>query len=128
VLTDPLVQAFEAATLAPTAFGHREHLYVAWCYLRSLPPEDALARYVHHLRKLAAALGAPERFHATITWAYLVLLHAAMECSPNVSFDDLLTAHPALQDHRGGALTAHYARDELESEAARRYFVLPRRA
>jgi hypothetical protein len=30
-LTDPLVQAFEQATLDPTAFHHREHLYVAWC-------------------------------------------------------------------------------------------------
>lgn len=127
MLSDPLVQAFEAATVDPTAFHHREHLYVAWCYLRALPPEDALARYVHHLRKLAAALGAPDRFHATITWAYLVLLHAAMARSPGVSFDDLLAANPTLLDHRGGALAAHYARDELASEDARRYFVLPRR-
>jgi hypothetical protein len=127
VLSDPLVQAFEAATIDPAAFHHREHLYVAWCYLRSLPLEDALARYVHHLRKLAAALGAPERFHATITWAYLVLLHEAMVRAPGESFEGLLAANPTLLDHRGGALAAHYARDELASDAARRHFVLPRR-
>ncbi len=31
-LEDPRVVAFEAASVDPRAFGHREHLYVAFCY------------------------------------------------------------------------------------------------
>lgn len=128
MLTDPLVRAFEEATVDPAAFHHREHLYVAWCYLRALPLEEALARYVQHLRKLAAALGVPDKFHATVTWAYVVLLHAAMRRSPGATFDGLLAENPALLDHRGGALYAYYDREQLDSDEARRCFVLPRRA
>jgi hypothetical protein len=125
---DPIVLAFETATLDPATFHHREHLYVAWCYLRALPVEEALARYVHHLRALTIAHGAPGKFHATMTWAYVVLLHEAMERSPGASFDELLAEHPALLDHRAGALHAHYDRAELDSDEARRRFLLPRRA
>jgi hypothetical protein len=127
VLTDPAVVAFERATIDPRTFHHREHLYVAWCYLRALSLEEALARYVRHLRQLAAALGSPQKFHATMTWAYVVLLHAAMERSPGAGFEQLLAENPALADHRGGALDAHYQRAQLDSDEARRYFVLPRR-
>jgi N-formylglutamate deformylase len=128
MLSDPLVSAFETAAVDPTRFGHREHLYVAWCYLRALPVEDALARYVRHLRQLTCALGVPEKFHATMTWAYVVLVHDAMERSPGVSFDSLLARNPALLDHQTGALYAHYGRAELDAEDARHRFVLPRRA
>ena len=126
-LTDPQVQAFEGATVDPSRFHHREHLYVAWCYLRVLPPEDALARYVQNLRRLVTALGVPEKFHATMTWAYVVLLHDAMEQTPGLTFEALLARHPALLDHRAGALRQHYRPEELESAEARRRFVLPRR-
>lgn len=128
MLNDPLVVAFERASVDARAFHHREHLYVAWCYLCELPLEEALARYVRHLRALATALGAPDKFHATMTWAYVVLLHEAMHRAPGASFDQLLADNPALLDHRQGALYDHYDRAQLESDAARRRFVLPRRA
>jgi hypothetical protein len=127
MLNDPLVEAFERRTVDPAQFHHREHLYVAWCYLRALPPEEALVRYVRNLRHLAVALGVPEKFHATITWAYLVLLHDAMERSPGASFDELLAENPAILDHQAGALYAHYDRAQLEGDEARRRFVLPKR-
>jgi hypothetical protein len=71
-------------------------------------------------------MGVPHKFHATMTWAYVVLLHAAMEQSPGATFDQLLADHPALLDHRAGALHKHYDREQLDSEEARRSFVLPR--
>ena len=126
--TDPLVAAFESASINPADFHHREHLYVAWCYLRELPAEQALARYVHHLRRLAEALGVPHKFHATMTWAYVVLIHDAMERSPDSSFEALLAKNPALLDHRAGALYEHYDRRQLETDEARTRFVLPRRS
>jgi len=128
LLDDPLVRAFEAARIDAATFRHREHLYVAWCYLRELPFEDASARYVRQLRQLTHALGAPQKFHATLTWAYLVLLHEAMERSPAAGFDMLMAQNPALLDHRTGAVSALYGRAVLDSEEARRRFVLPGRA
>jgi hypothetical protein len=124
-LNDPLVQAFERAALDATAFHHREHLYVAWCYLCALPLEDALARYVRHLRRLTFALGVPHKFHVTLTWAYVVLLRDAMEQSPGLGFDELLVRHPTLLD-RHALVAPYYERGILDSEQARLCFVLPR--
>ena len=128
MLSDPLVTAFEEARVDAASFHHREHLYVAWCYLRALPLEQALARFVHHLHELTIALGVPEKFHATMTWAYIVLLREAMDRSPGASFDELLEENAELLDHRAGALYAYYDRAQLDSDEARRRFVLPRRA
>ncbi len=124
-LSDPLVQAFERAALDGTAFHHREHLYVAWCYLCALPLEDALARYVRHLRRLTIALGVPHKFHVTLTWAYVVLLRDAMDQSPGLGFDELLARHPTLLD-RHALVAPYYDRGILDSEQARLCFVLPR--
>jgi hypothetical protein len=50
-----------------------------------------------------------------------------MERSPETSFDELVARHPALLDHRSGALYDHYDSAELATDEARRRFVLPRR-
>jgi hypothetical protein len=126
--TDPLVVAFESRTVDPSKFRHKEHLYVAWVYLRALPLEEALARYVKHLRALATALGVPGKYHATMTWAYLLLLDAAMQEFPDASFEELLANKPALLDHKSGAIYDVYDASELATEAARARFVLPRRS
>ncbi|MFZ5444613.1 MAG: hypothetical protein ACOZQL_31760 [Myxococcota bacterium] len=121
-LADPLVLAFEQATLDPTRFHHREHLYVAWCYLRALPLEDALARYVRHLRALVKVLGAEQKFHRTLTWAWLVRLDEAMRRAPEAAFDAL-----AAELSSADALHAYFPPELLDSAEARRHFVLPRR-
>ncbi len=126
-INDPLVIAFERAAIEPGTFGHRDHLYVAWCYLRVLPLEDALARFVRHLRALTSALGVPHKYHATITWGFVVLLHDAMVASPGVTFDALLVAHPLLLEKPPSALCDHFDPAVLESAEARERFLLPRR-
>lgn len=93
---DPRVVEFETARVTPERFKHRDHLYVAWCYLRALPLEDALARYVFFLRRLVAALGVPHKFHRTVTWRFVMMLEACMRQTPGLEFDALLAAHPAL--------------------------------
>ncbi|MGE0327377.1 MAG: hypothetical protein AB7K71_39615 [Polyangiaceae bacterium] len=123
---DPLVLAFESASLAASEFHHRQHLYVAWCYLGEMSAEDALARYVGGLKLLTQKLGVPEKFHATITWAYVALLDDAMQRSPGVSFDELLERNPGLLDHKSGDLRRYYSQAELDAPEARLRFVLPR--
>ena len=129
-LEDPLVRAFEASTVDGARFRHREHLYVAFCLLRALPFEEAAARYVGALRRLAAALGVPQKFHATMTWAYLTLLDEAMH-RPGLEaagFDEVLAGTPALLDDGAALLRRHYGPGELDDPEARRRFVLPRGA
>jgi hypothetical protein len=126
-LREPLVVAFEEATLDPAKFHHREHLFVAWCYLRALPLEEALARFAGNLRRLVNTLGVPQKFHATVTWGYFVLVDEAMQRTPGAGFDELLVVNPALLEKNSGALLAYYERAQLDSPEARARFVLPKR-
>jgi hypothetical protein len=121
-----LVDDFEAGTLDPASFGHREHLFVAWHYLKELSLEDALARYVRHLRALTIKLGVPRKFHATITWTFMLLLHDAMQNDRGVPFETLLAKHPELLEKR--TLLRLYDQSQLDSPEARERYVLPRHA
>src|SRR5215831_7280455 len=69
---DELVRAFEAAAL--DAFPHAEHLRVAWCYVSREPLLAAIARMRAGLQRFAAAKGKPDRYHETITVAFVLLV------------------------------------------------------
>lgn len=122
-----LVARFEDATLPADAFGHREHVRVAWILLREGPFETAAARFCGALRRFAASLGKAERYHETITWAYLALVNERLH-APGAppDFDAFASANPDLFDRAGGALARLYDRATLESPLARRVFLLPR--
>ncbi|MCB9565285.1 MAG: hypothetical protein H6709_11825 [Kofleriaceae bacterium] len=122
------MRAFEAGVVPAAGFHHRDHLHVAWCYLRAMPLEDALARYVRHLRALTVALGVPGKYHATITWAYVILLDDAMHdpALAGADLDAVLAARPALLARPPVAFAGRYAVDELDDPVARARFVLPR--
>ena len=122
---DDLVARFEACTLPPWAFGHREHLLVAFCYLRTSTFEEAAPRFVRNLKRFAARHGAEGKYHATVTWALLSLLAEAIDANPSLSFEALLAARPDLLAARD-TLAALYGRAVLESDRARRVPLLPR--
>jgi hypothetical protein len=126
-----IVSAFEELTLPAASFRHREHLLVAWSYLRELPFAEAGARFARNLRRFARAHGAEAKYHETITWAYLSLLGERMHAgagfrSPGASFDAFLAANPGLLAPAHGALAAFYDAETLASPLAREVFVLPR--
>jgi len=121
-----LVERFEACTLPSYAFGHEEHLFVAWTYLRAAPFEEAAPRFVRNLKRFAARHGATGKYHATVTWALLSLVAEAIEAHPTLSFEALLAARSELLDARA-ALRKIYDRETLESDRARRVPLLPRR-
>jgi hypothetical protein len=54
---DEFLAAFEACTLQD--FHHRDHVKVAYLYLRRHPLDDAIAKVRTGLQALAAAWGAP---------------------------------------------------------------------
>ena len=80
-------------------------------------------------RREAAALGHAERYHETITWAYLALVNERLHAADApADFDAFAGANPDLFDRTGGALARLYDRATLESPLARRVFLLPRSA
>jgi N-formylglutamate deformylase len=118
--TRELVARFESCALPPWAFGHREHLFVAWTYLRAAPFEEGAFRFVRGLKKFAAHHGATQKFHATITWTLLQLIAEAIHAEASIAeFDAFLAAHPELLDVRR-VLSSLYDLETLDSDRARR--------
>ena len=127
-MDDPaLLAQVEALALAPEAFGHREHVRLAFAALRAEGDFAAgAARFRRALLRFATAAGAPGKFHETITWAYLALVHERMHRDPCATSLELLARHPDLGVYRGGALARHYDLEALiASPVARAVFVLP---
>lgn len=125
---DELVARFEARTLAPDDYRHREHLRIAFAMLRGADLADAAVRFRRAMQAYAAAVGATSKYHETLTWAYLVLVHQRMHQAADDSSRGFLARHPELLDHRAGALARHYDVQAITaSPLARRIFVLPER-
>lgn len=122
------LEAFESGTLAAAGFHHRDHVRMAFCYLRVYPPAEALARFSAALRRFAAAQGKPERYHETITWAYLLLVRDRMaRREGRRTWEDFAAENPDLLSWRPGILQRYYREETLASDLAREVFVFPDR-
>jgi hypothetical protein len=117
------VDAFEACTL--TDFHHRDHVRLAWIYLREHPLLEALERFTTSLKRFAASKGSPGLYHATITWAYMLLIHERMERKPADDFESFAGNNADLLTWKPSVLDIYYDRATLDSELARRTFLLP---
>lgn len=117
-----LVDAFEACTLPPAEFTHRSHVRLAWLYLREAPLLETLTRYSEGIKRYAGSLGAGAKYHETITWAFLFLIHERMQHSAAATFDEFAAQN---EDLFGPILQRYYTSEVLASDLARRTFVLP---
>jgi hypothetical protein len=131
-----LFDRFEDGTLPERCLTHRQHVRVAWLYLERHAPLAAIGHFAAALRRLAAAYGKPRLYHETITWAYLLLIHerrqhssgaAAGEAASGAGWETFAAANPDLFTWRPSILAAYYRDETLDSELARRTFVLPDR-
>jgi hypothetical protein len=123
-----LVARFEDCSLPGAELGHPEHVQLAWIYLREAPFEAAALRFCTNLRRFAEVLGRAERYHATITWAYLALVNERLHAGEaSDDFAAFAEANPDLLMRDLAALAAYYDAATLRSPLARRAFVLPRR-
>jgi hypothetical protein len=119
---DDLVAGFEAGTL--TEFHHADHVQLTIVYLARLGRDGALQRLISGLRRFATAKGHPEKFHLTMTRAWLELIESARHAHPEVAgAEALVAACPALLDRH--ALDRCYSRERLESERARTEWMPP---
>lgn len=119
------IQRFEGCTLAPGDFHHRDHVRLAWLYLRHYTPLEALTRFADGLQRFATANGHAGLYHETITWAYLFLIRERM--ADEETWEDFAAANPDLLAWNPSILDHYYEKETLFSDRARRIFVLPDR-
>ncbi|HWZ84023.1 MAG TPA: hypothetical protein VNW47_15440 [Terriglobales bacterium] len=129
---DELIERFEHGLTAADSFHHADHVRLAFEYLNRYPALDALKKFADALLRFATALGKPDRYHETITWAYLFLIRERMKrVTEAQTWEKFATENPDLLIWAKGSfgiLERYYRTDTLVSPAARCTFLLPDKA
>jgi len=118
------LQALESCTLPPAEFSHRQHLRAAFLYLSALPFGAAIDAMCGTLKAYVAHLGCPDRYHETITVAFMALVNQHRG-DDGETWDQFIERVPELQDSK--LLQRYYGSETLSGSAARRRFTLERR-
>ena len=124
---DEFLAAFEARTLEE--FHHRDHIKVAYLYLRRHPLDDAIAKVRTGLQALAVAWKAPvddleKGYHETMTQAWVRLVHLALrDHKSSESADAFCDQQPKLMEKT--YLQSFYSRERLTTWEAKRGFIEP---
>jgi hypothetical protein len=117
------IERFESADIDPARFDHEAHVYVGWMYVREYELTEAIAKFDSGLKRLVSKLGAEGKYHATLTWFFLLLIaDRAEDGEPWPVFRhrnlDIVTDSKE-------TLSRYYSDDYLFSKRARERFVLP---
>ena len=119
------LDALETCALPPAEFGHAGHVRAGYLYLRNLDFAAALASVRTTIRRYADSLGQSGRYHETKTLAYLALINQHLdERGDGGGWDRFAAANPELL--QPDLIARFYARAQLDTDQARRIFVLPR--
>ena len=106
------------------AFRHREHIHLAYLAVRRYGAGQAVDVVAGWLKHIVAYQRAPQKFHATVTraWVELVAYHMAA-APPAPDFVTFADRYPPLLDKR--LLARHYSSRVLASPAAKTGWVEP---
>jgi hypothetical protein len=125
---EDLLAAFEQGIEPDGGFHHAQHVRVAWLYLRAHPLPEALVRFTAALRTFATAQGKPERYHETITVAFMLVIaeRASADAAP-ATWDAFAEQNPDLLAWKPSVLDRYDTAETLWGDRARRAFVMPDR-
>ena len=128
-LLDKLVEDLESLNLPEQDFGHRQHVQAAWMMLELDGLVPTLERFPRAIRRFAEHHGASGLYHETITWYFLLLVNERREQLPaGHAWQDFEDECPDLLTGARRKLLSVYSESRLDSDLARRVFLLPDRA
>jgi hypothetical protein len=122
---DPFDQFFELATADGRRFGHREHVHLTWLAVRRCGRRAAIDVVSDGIRRTARYAGAPQKYHATVSRAWVEVVAHHAEVTPTDDFEEFAVTNPELLDKR--LLSRFYSSALLASGAARIGWALPDR-
>ncbi|GAA5117046.1 hypothetical protein [Pseudonocardia adelaidensis] len=104
-------------------FGHRQHVHLTWLAVRRTGMPAAVALVAEGIRRTARYAGAPQKYHVTMSraWVELVAHHTAEHPTPD--FTTFADRNPELLDKR--LLSRFYRSTTLAGAAARTGWVEP---
>ena len=122
--TYEVARKFENCEYRLEEFTHERHLTVACWYLSIGPHAEALKRMRAGLQRFIAHYG-KEGYHETITRFWMELLDGYLDGLPRDMPLDAKVKGAVEQFGRKDVLFAHYTRERVMSETARREWVEP---
>jgi hypothetical protein len=124
-LTDAeFLRTVEGLTIPNCAFHHRDHIRLAWIYVRQSGVAAAEERMAQTLRRFAAHRGVPEKYHHTMTVCWMRLVADALRQAPaRANFQEFVALSPELLDRK--TLHRYYSQPLLDSPAARAGWIEP---
>lgn len=126
---DELIAAFEACTLPPSAFPHREHVRLAWAYLRREPLASAIVKFCGGLKAFAASIDKAGLYHETVSWAFMLIIQDRVaRGGRDDSWEDFAAANDDLLRNGRQLLERYYLPVTLDSPLARASFIWPDRS
>lgn len=122
-----LLAAFEAGALQAGQFSHEQHVRIGYLYLTRMDFGQAVSRVSRGLKVLVARLGLSDKYHETITVAFMALINERLgrDGDPG-GWDAFARAHADLL--KVDILYRYYDRSKLFSDVARKTFVMSRGA
>lgn len=123
-----LIVQFETRTLPPSAFPHREHVRLAWAYLRREPLAAAIAKFCGGLKAFAASIDKAGLYHETVSWAFMLIIQDRIARGGRVeSWEEFAAANEDLLRNGRQLLERYYLPVTLDSPLARAAFIWPDR-
>ena len=121
---EQFIAAMEQLHIKNANFHHRDHIRLAWAYLRLFDLPNAEQKISRCIRRFADFNSAPHKYHHTITLVWMRIVAAAMRLTPAIyNFEEFAAAHPFLFDAR--LPWTFYSAASLSSDAARTAWVNP---
>jgi hypothetical protein len=121
---EQLLAGLADGSLPPREFCHRNHVRAAWTCLQRMPLRVAAHRFGELLQRYVTQVGAEDKFHLTLTFAFMHLIHERMKASP-ADWDGFVATNPDLFADAKSLVARFYSPGRLMTVEARRAFVEP---
>lgn len=113
------ISQFEACTLDSQHFNHLGHIRLGWLYVTQNPLQEAIKKTCDGIQRYAGSLGAHDKFHYTLTEAFVRLIAFRQAENPATRFDQFLDQNADLVDNALALIHQHYSEGLLESKEAK---------
>jgi hypothetical protein len=104
-------------------FGHRQHVHLTWLAVRRYGTDAATGLVCNGIQRTARYAGAPQKFNATVSRAWVELVGHHADQTDTADFDRFVQQNPALLDKK--LLTRFYRPSTLAGQPARTDWVEP---
>ncbi|MFJ6835494.1 hypothetical protein [Streptomyces sp. NPDC091209] len=119
----PFAELMGEVMAAAERFGHRQHIHLTWLAVRRFGTAEAVDLVSDGIQRTARYAGAPQKYNATVSRAWVELVGHHAEESDATDFNTFASRQPVLLHKK--LLTRFYRPATLAGAAARTGWVEP---